>query len=160
MVRAGISLYGFYPSKEVDPTRVDLFPAMTLTSFLTAVRSVSKGFKTSYGMTYETREPTKLASVPVGYADGFSRQFSSNGYMLVRGVRAPIVGRVCMDQTMIDVGKIPGVRAGDEVVIIGSQENETISADELADRAGTINYEIVSALTARVRRVYSGSGSG
>ncbi len=160
MVRAGISLYGFYPSKEVDHTLVDLFPAMTLTSFLTAVRPVPKGFKTSYGMTYETCEPTKLASVPVGYADGFSRRFSSNGNMLVRGLRAPIVGRVCMDQTMIDVGKIPGVRAGDEVVLIGSQGNETLTADELADRVETINYEIVSALTARVRRVYSGSGSG
>ena len=160
MVRAGISLYGLYPSNEVEQTRVELKPAMTLTSLVTAVRQVPKGFKTSYGMTYETREPTTLASVPIGYADGFSRRFSSNGWMLVNGTRAPIVGRVCMDQTMIDVGKIPGVQAGDEVVVFGRQGKETLSADELADRAGTINYEIVSALTARVERIYSDSGSG
>ncbi|MFH2058784.1 MAG: alanine racemase [Pseudomonadota bacterium] len=160
MVRAGIALYGLYPSNEVDQTRVTLTPAMTLTSLVSAVRQVPKGFKTSYGMTWETKEATILASVPIGYADGFSRRFSSNGWMLVNGSRAPIVGRVCMDQTMIDVGKIPGVQAGDEVVVFGCQGKETLSADELADRAGTINYEIVSALTARVRKVYSDSGSG
>ncbi len=133
---------------------------MRLTSLITSIKDVPKGFKTSYGMTYETPAPTQLASVPIGYADGFSRSFSNNGTMLVRGIKAPIVGRVCMDQTMIDVGHIPNVAPGDEVVIFGQQGSEILSADDLADRVGTINYEIVSALTSRVERVYSDSGSG
>ena len=155
MVRAGISLYGLYPSREVDRTRVTLFPVMTLKSLVTSVRKVPKGFFVSYGMTHETQTGTTLASVPIGYADGFSRLFSSNGQMLVGGRRAPIVGRICMDQTLIDVGHIPGVGIGDEVILMGSQGKETLGADDLADRAGTINYEIVSALTPRVERIYS-----
>lgn len=160
MVRAGISIYGLYPSSEVDKSKVKLAPAMTLTSIVTSVRKVAKGFYVSYGMTHETQKATRLASVPVGYADGFSRRFSSNSFMLVKGHRAPVVGRICMDQTMIDVGNIPNVKTGDEVVLIGSQGNETIGADELAARINTINYEIVSALTFRVKRIYSDSCSG
>ncbi len=160
MVRAGISIYGLYPSSDVDKSKVKLAPAMRLTSIVTSVRKVAKGFYVSYGMTHETQKATKLASVPVGYADGFSRSFSSNSFMLVKGHRAPVVGRVCMDQTMIDVGDIPNVKTGDEVVLIGSQGNETIGADELATRINTINYEIVSALTFRVKRIYSDSCSG
>ena len=160
MVRAGISIYGLYPSSEVDKSKVKLAPAMTLTSIVTSVRKVAKGFYVSYGMTHETQKATTLASVPVGYADGFSRRFSSNSFMLVKGHRAPVVGRICMDQTMIDVGNIPNVKTGDEVVLIGSQGNETIGADELAARINTINYEIVSALTFRVKRIYSDSCSG
>ena len=154
MVRAGISLYGLYPSNEVDTSRVNLTPAMTLKSIITSVRKVPPGFKVSYGMTHETREVTLLASVPIGYADGFSRLFSSNGHMLVKGEKAPIVGRVCMDQTIIDVGHIHDVQVEDEVVIIGRQANKTISADELAQNINTINYEIVSSLTSRVKRIY------
>ena len=160
MVRAGISIYGLYPSSEVDKSKVKLAPAMTLTSIVTSVRKVAKGFYVSYGMTHETQKATRLASVPVGYADGFSRRFSSNSFMLVKGHRAPVVGRICMDQTMIDVGNIPNVKTGDEVVLIGSQGNKTIGADELAARINTINYEIVSALTFRVKRIYSDSCSG
>ncbi|MCG8643837.1 MAG: alanine racemase [Desulfobacterales bacterium] len=160
MVRPGISLYGLYPSEDVGPSRVNLIPAMTLRSIISSVKKVPKGFKVSYGMTYETHKPTVLASVPIGYGDGFSRCFSSNGTMLVNGCRAPIVGRVCMDQTMIDVGDIPGVQTGDPVVIIGHQKDQEIRADEWAERSGTINYEIVTALTQRVHRVYSESGSG
>jgi alanine racemase len=155
MVRAGISLYGLYPSRDVDHSRVKLFPAMTLKSIVTSVRKVPKGFFVSYGMTHETQKETVLASVPIGYADGFSRQFSSNGEMLVKGRISPIVGRVCMDQTIIDVGHIPGVGIGDEVILMGSQGKETLGADDLADRIKTINYEIVSALTPRVNRIYS-----
>lgn len=160
MVRAGISIYGLYPSLEVDQSKVKLTPAMALTSIVTSVRKVPKEFCISYGMTYKTQKETCLASVPVGYADGFSRQFSSNGSMLVKGQRAPVVGRVCMDQTIIDVGNIPGVLVGDEVVLMGSQGKETLGADELASRINTINYEIVSALTLRVKRIYSDSGGG
>jgi len=160
MVRAGISIYGLYPSQEVDQSKVPLIPAMRLTSIVSDVRKVSKGFCVSYGMTHQTKKETRLASVPIGYADGFSRGFSSNCFLLVKGKRAPVVGRVCMDQTMIDVGDIPDVHPGDEVVLIGSQGRETIGADELASRIDTINYEIVSALTSRVKRIYSDSGSG
>ncbi|MCP3872275.1 MAG: alanine racemase [Desulfobacteraceae bacterium] len=159
MVRAGISIYGLYPSLEMDPSKIKLIPAMTLASIVTSVKKVSKGFYVSYGMTHETKEETTLASVPIGYADGFSRRFSSNGYMLVKGYKAPIVGRVCMDQTMIDVGGIPDINSGNEVVLIGSQGDVTIGADELANKINTINYEITSALTSRVKRVYSDSGS-
>ena len=159
MVRAGISIYGLYPSCEVDQTKIKLTPAMTLKSIVTAVRDVPKGFYVSYGMTHETQRQTRLASVPIGYADGFSRQFSSNCVMLVKGHRASVVGRVCMDQTMIDVGNIPDVTPGCEVVLIGSQGDETLGADELANRVNTINYEVVSALTARVKKIYSDSGS-
>ena len=154
MVRAGVSLYGLYPSNEVDKSRAKLVPAMTLKSIITSVREVPKGFKVSYGMTHKTDQKTILASVPIGYADGFSRLFSSKGYMLVKGEKAPIAGRVCMDQTIIDVGHIPDVQVEDEVVLIGSQKDKTISADELAQNANTINYEIVSSLTSRVQRVY------
>ncbi len=154
MVRAGISLYGLYPSNEIDTSKVNLVPAMTLKSLITSVREVSPGFKVSYGMTHETKQDTVLASVPIGYADGFSRLFSSKGYMLVKGDKAPIVGRVCMDQTIIDVGHIPDVQVEDEVVLIGRQADKVIGADELAQNINTINYEIVSSLTSRVKRVY------
>ncbi len=154
MVRAGIAMYGLYPSSEVEKTKVNLKPAMEIRSVITSVKKVQKGFKVSYGMTYETDKKTIIASVPIGYADGFSRLLSSTGYMLVRGMRAPIAGRVCMDQTLIDVGHIPDVKQGDEVVIMGSQKDETISADEIASLTETINYEIVSSLTSRVPKIF------
>lgn len=160
MVRAGISIYGCYPDNQMNTSHIRLKPAMTLKTIVTSVKTVPKDFYVSYAMTYKTPEKTVLASVPFGYADGFSRKFSSNGYMLVNGGRAPITGRVCMDQTMIDVGKIPGgVKTGDEVVLLGSQGKESITAEELAQRTDTINYEVVSALTARVKKIYSGASS-
>ena len=155
MVRAGISLYGLYPSDEVDKSRLRLQPAMTLKSGIVHLKQVPAGFKISYGMTYETKTPTAIATVSVGYADGFSRLLSSQGHMLVRGQKAPIVGRVCMDLTMLDVGHIPDVCPEDEVVIIGKQGDASVTADEIATTLGTINYEIVSSITARVPRIYS-----
>ncbi len=160
MVRAGIAMYGLYPGPALKNSQISLVPAMELKSIITSVKKVPAGFFVSYGMTYETAKPTCLASVPIGYADGFSRLFSSNGHMLVKGCKAPVAGRVCMDQTMVDVGEIPGVAAGDEVVIMGAQKDMVIGADELAAKINTINYEIVSGLTSRVKRVYSDSGSG
>ncbi|MCK5096874.1 MAG: alanine racemase, partial [Desulfobacteraceae bacterium] len=144
MVRAGISIYGLYPSNEVYKSNTLLKPAMSLKSVITSIKEVPQGFTISYGMTYTTKITTKIAIVPVGYADGYPRLLSSNGFMLVRGKRAPIAGRVCMDQTMIDVGHIPMIRPGDEVVLLGKQGNEEITADEIASNARTINYEIVS----------------
>ncbi len=155
MVRPGISIYGLYPSDEVDRALIDLKPAMTLKSTVIQLKEVPAGFKVSYGSTFEAKRPSVIASVPVGYADGYSRLLSSNGFMLVNGQRAPIAGRVCMDITMINVTDIDGVQEGDEVVIFGKQNSAELPADELARNLGTINYEIVSAITSRVKRVYT-----
>ena len=154
MVRPGIAQYGLWPSEEVDKQHIDLKPVMSLKSRVIQVKEVGSGFAVSYGSTYVTPGPTRIATIPIGYADGYDRILSSSGHMLVRGVRAPIIGRVCMDLTMIDVGHVPDVRLEDEVVVLGSQGNETISADEIAKRIGTINYEIVSSLTSRVPKLY------
>ena len=154
LVRPGISIYGLPPSSEVDLTGVRLIPAMTLKAQIVHVKAVDAGFKVSYGSTWEAPEPTVIATVPVGYADGFSRLLSNRGEMLVHGRKAPIVGRVCMDQTMLDVGHIPGVQKGDEVVIIGRQKEAAIFADDIAAELGTINYEVVSSIMARVPRIY------
>jgi len=154
MVRAGISIYGLPPSSEVDLSNIRLIPAMTLKAQVVHVKSVDAGFKVSYGSTWEAPKPTVIATVPVGYGDGYSRLLSNRGEMLVRGQRAPIAGRVCMDQTMLDVGHITGVQVGDEVVIIGRQKDEAILADDIAALLGTINYEVVTSIMARVPRIY------
>jgi alanine racemase len=154
MVRAGISLYGLAPSAEVGTRKLGLKPAMSLKARIVHLKQVSKGFAVSYGSTYRTAAPTIIATVPIGYADGYSRNLSNRGQMLVRGMRAPIAGRVCMDQTMLDVGQIDGVEVGDEVVVFGTQNGAVLPADELAELLGTINYEIVSAVMERVPRVY------
>jgi alanine racemase len=156
LVRAGISLYGLYPSAEVNQGRVALKPAMTLKSRVIHIKQVPAGFAVSYGSTWKSPRPTCIATVPVGYADGYSRRQSNRGHMLVRGQRAPIVGRVCMDLTMLDVGHIPAVALGDEVVVFGGRGRESLPVDEVAAGLDTINYEIVSALTARVPRVFIG----
>ncbi len=156
LVRPGVSQYGLWPSGEVNHSLITLKPVMTIKSTVIQVQSVGSGFAVSYGSTYHTPRPTTLAVIPIGYADGFDRALSSLGHMLVKGIRAPIIGRVCMDLTMIDVGHIPGVAVEDEVVILGRQGDEEITADEIAARIGTINYEIVSSLTARVEKVYKG----
>jgi len=154
LVRPGIMLYGLYPSAEVAHHKVELQPAMQLKARVAQVKNVPAGFKVSYGHTYSTPYATRLATIPIGYADGYSRQLSSSGTMLVKGHRAPVVGRVCMDQTIIDVGHIEGVCCGDEVIIIGRQDGAVLSAEEMARELGTINYEIVATLMARVPRVY------
>ena len=154
MVRPGIASYGLYPSDAVSKELVSLKPAMALKARIIQLKEVPAGFKISYGSTYKTRKPTTIATVPVGYADGLNRLLSSSGQMLVRGQRVPIVGRVCMDLTMIDVGGLKNVQMGDEVVIFGQQGSETITADEIASALNTINYEIVTSITARVPRVY------
>lgn len=154
LVRPGISIYGLYPSDEVDKSRILLKPAMSLKARIVHLKPVPAGFKVSYSMTYETPQPTTIASVPIGYADGFSRLLSNQSHMLVGGFRAPIVGRVCMDQTLLDVGHVPGVKLEDEVVIFGKQHDESLAVDEIAATLNTINYEIVSSLTARIPKIY------
>ena len=154
MVRPGIAIYGLYPSEEVNKEHVFLTPAMTLKTQIIHLKQVPAGFKVSYGMTHETRKPTAIATVPIGYADGLNRLLSSRGQMLVHGQPAPIIGRVCMDLTMLDVGHIDSVKVGDEVVIFGQQDKGNLSVDEMASVLNSINYEIVSTITARVPRIY------
>ncbi|MEJ2154294.1 MAG: alanine racemase [Desulfobacteraceae bacterium] len=154
MARAGISLYGLNPSDEVDLGRIDLRPALTLKARIIHLKTVPAGTRISYGGTWQPSFATTIATIPVGYGDGYSRRLSNQGQMLVNGKRAPIVGRVCMDLTMLDVGHIENVRMGDEAVLIGRQGEAEISADEIAGLLGTINYEVVTALMARVERVY------
>ncbi len=154
MVRPGLMLYGLYPSPDVDMTRVGLKSVLSLKSRITQLKSVASGFKISYGSTFATQGKTAIATIPVGYADGFSRVLSSRGDMLVRGRRAPIAGRVCMDQTMLDVGHIDGVQSGDEVVIYGRQGDKDLPVEEVADLCWTINYETVATVMARVPRIY------
>lgn len=154
MVRAGIIVYGLYPSDEVNRKYVLLRPALALKALVALVKKVPAGFKVSYGCTFTSSRPTVIATLPLGYADGYSRLLSSKGEALLHGCRAPVVGRVCMDQLMVDVGHIPGVKIGDEAVLIGRQGGEEISADEVAAKLGTISYEITCMVSGRVPRVY------
>ena len=154
MVRAGISIYGLYPSDAVSHERIVLIPAMTLKSRIIHLKDVDPGFPVSYGATAKTKRATTIATVSIGYADGYNRMLSSRGRMRVRGKFAPVIGRVCMDQTMLDVGHIPGVRVGDEVVVFGHSGTEELPVAEIADLLGTINYEVVSGIADRVGRVY------
>jgi alanine racemase len=154
MVRAGIAAYGLFPSHQVNRTGIDLRPAMSFKARIIHIKSVPAGTAISYGGTYRTAAAATIATVPAGYGDGYDRGFSNCGTMLVRGRRAPIVGRVCMDLTMLDVSHISEVQVGDEVVIMGRQGKESITADELAALLGTINYEVVTRIMERVPRVH------
>lgn len=154
MVRGGIAMYGLPPSDEVNLQKLSLTPAMSLKSRIIHLKQVPAGFKVSYGMTHETSAPTTIATVSIGYADGLNRLLSSRGYMLVRGRRASIVGRVCMDLTMLDVGHIPEICMGDEAVVFGRQGKEMIHVDDIASLLNTINYEVVATITRRVPRFY------
>ncbi|MGI9953170.1 alanine racemase [Moorellaceae bacterium AZ2] len=154
LVRAGISLYGHYPSEEVERGRLDLRPAMAFKTRVVLIKEVPPGTYISYGCTYCTARSTRVATLPVGYADGFSRLLSNRGEVLVRGRRAPVIGRICMDYCMIDVTAIPGVQAGDEVVLFGRQGETALTAEEVAAWLGTINYEVLCMVSHRVPRVY------
>lgn len=154
IVRPGIMLYGLYPSSYVKSLKkVDLKPAMTLKARIAQVKDVGAGFKVSYGSTYKTSKKTRLATIPIGYADGYPRILSNKGEVLIKGKRAKICGRVCMDQMVVDCTDID-VKIGDEVLIFGKDKYGELSVDEVATWANTINYEIVSALTKRVKRIY------
>ena len=134
--------------------KIDLTPAMQLKAKISLLKKVPSGFRISYGHTYTTPVPTTIATIPIGYADGYDRRFSSAGKVLIHGQYAPVVGRVCMDQLMVDVGHISYVSEEDEVVILGNQEGASITADDIATQLGTINYEVVSTIMHRVPRVY------
>ena len=152
MVRMGIMTYGLSPSADVDASNLQV--AMSFHTHITHIKTLPKGYSISYGGDYTTHRDTVVATIAVGYGDGYPRALSGKGYVLVRGKRAPILGRVCMDQTMIDVSHIDGAQVGDIVTLIGRQGVEEITADEIARLAGTINYEIVCSIAPRVPRVY------
>ncbi|MGN0152951.1 MAG: alanine racemase [Lachnospiraceae bacterium] len=154
MVRSGISTYGLYPSEEMNKEACILYPAMTLKSHITYVKTVKAGETIGYGGTYTLQEDKRIATVGVGYADGYPRALSNQGRMLVHGKYAPIVGRVCMDQTMIDVSDIPEVQTGDEVVLAGRQGDNVISVEELAGMSASFNYEFVCDVNRRVPRIF------
>ncbi len=159
MVRAGIMLYGFYPSDEVKKENIELKPAMTLKAKVSHIKIIPKGTGVSYGQIFIADKETKIATLPIGYADGFSRLFNGKAEVFINGKMAKVVGKICMDQCMIDITDIDDVIVGDEVVLFGYGEEGYPHIDEVARKIGTINYEIVCMVSRRVPRVYIINGS-
>ena len=158
MVGDGISVYGLYPSEEVQKERVILRPAMELKAYVSFVKTLPAGAQISYGGTYTTTRETRVATIPVGYADGYPRSLSGRGHVLIHGRSAPILGRVCMDQFMVDVTDVPNVVQGDEVTLVGRDGDSFISTEEVADMSYSFNYEFVCDVGKRVPRVYYRNG--
>lgn len=154
MVRSGITTYGLYPSEEVDKKEMDLIPAMQWKAHISFVKDVEPGSSISYGGTFTAQKKMRVATVPVGYADGFKRDLSNRGSVLVHGKRAAILGRICMDQFMIDVTEIDGVQIGDEVTLFGRDGDAFIPVEEIADASHSFNYEYVCGISPRVPRKY------
>ena len=158
MVRAGIVLYGLYPSHDVDESLLPVKPAMRWVAKISHVKTLPKGREISYGGTFVTKKETVVATVPVGYADGYPRCLSNIGEVLVKGKRAPIIGRICMDQFMIDVTDIPGVELGTEVTLVGRDGDECLSMEEVSEKAYSFNYELPCRISRRVPRIYYKQG--
>ena len=158
MVRSGIITYGMYPSDEVDPGRLALRPALQWLSRVTHVKTLPAGREISYGGTYVTKADTVVATIPVGYADGYRRNLSGKFYVLIHGQKAPILGRICMDQMMVDVTHIPGVQVGDRVTLVGADGEETITMEQISAQADSFNYEFVCGISRRVPRLYVQGG--
>lgn len=158
MARSGIITYGMYPSDEVDQSLLSLRPALQWLSRVSHVKTLPAGREISYGGTYVTKADTVVATIPVGYADGYRRNLSGRFHVLIRGQKAPILGRICMDQMMVDVTAIPGVTVGDQVTLIGTDGGETITVEEIAARADSFNYEFVCGISRRVPRLYMKDG--
>ena len=154
MVRPGLALYGIYPSEYVSRS-LDLHPVMSLKSKVIYLKRVKKGATISYGKTYVTNKNTTIAILPIGYEDGYNRLLSNKGEVIIREKRVRIAGRVCMDQTIIDVGGVPDVKVSDEVVLIGEQEREGVSVEELAKKVETVPHEVVCRIAERVPRIYT-----
>ena len=151
-VRAGISIYGLYPSEEVNKFAVPIAPVLTLKSHVVYIKEVEPGTAVSYGGTFVADHPMRIATIPVGYGDGYPRSLSNKGNVLIRGRRAPIVGRVCMDQFMVDITGIPEAREGDLVTLIGSDGGEELSMESLGELSGRFNYELACDIGKRVPR--------
>ncbi len=157
-VRAGVILYGMYPSDEVEKEPVPLKPAMEIKSHIAYIKTVEPGTQVSYGGTYTTQRPTRIATIPVGYADGYARGLSNRGSVLIHGRRAPILGRVCMDQFMVDVTEIPEAKELDEATLLGKDGEDCITMEELGDLSGRFNYEFACCISKRVPRIYIKDG--
>ena len=153
-VRAGIILYGLYPSPEVEKEPVPLKPLMSLRSHIAYIKTVEPGVEISYGGIFTTTRKTRVATIPVGYADGYARGLSNKGSVLIHGKRAPILGRVCMDQFMVDVTDIPEARELDQVTLLGKDQEDCITMEELGNLSGRFNYEFACCISKRVPRVY------
>ena len=158
MVRAGISLYGLYPSHEVQRNRIPLRPVMELKSHISYVKEIPAGAQVSYGGTFTADHPMTVATIPVGYGDGYPRYLSGKGWVLIGGKKAPILGRVCMDQMMADVSSVPQACRGEEVTLLGRDGDACISAEELAGAGGGFHYELLCGISKRVPRVYVKDG--
>ncbi|HZJ78220.1 MAG TPA: alanine racemase [Clostridia bacterium] len=158
MVRLGISLFGLYPSEQVKKENLPLERVMELKSRVSFLKTVQAGCGVSYGHTYITEKPTKIATIPVGYADGYPRALSSKGRMLVKGQVAPIIGRVCMDQTMLDVTHIDELKVGDEITIMGKDGENLITSEEIGEMSESFNYEVICGVGRRVPRIYCKNG--
>ena len=158
MVRSGIVTYGMYPSLEVDSSRLSLRPALQWVSRIVNLRLLPPGREISYGGTFVTQRPTLVATIPVGYADGYRRSLSGRFHVLIRGKKAPILGRVCMDQMMVDVTDIPDVQFADPVILVGRSGSEEITMEEIAAAADSFNYEFVCGISRRVPRIYYQNG--
>ena len=158
LVRAGIVTYGMYPSKDVNPADLALQPALSWSSRVTCVKTLEAGREISSGGTYVTAKPTVVATIPVGYADGYRRSLSGKFHVLIRGKKAPILGRICMDQMMVDVTDIPHTQVGDKVVLVGTDGEETITMEQISAAADTFNYEFVCGISRRVPRYYCQNG--
>ena len=158
MVRAGICIYGLYPSDEVDRNRVKLTPAMEIKSFITYIKEIAPGTPVSYGSTFVSEHAMRVATIPTGYADGYNRGLSNRGSVLIRGKRAKILGRICMDQFMVDVTDIPEAEEDDEVTLIGKDGEDEITVEEMAACFGGFHYEIICDIGKRVPRVYIQNG--
>ena len=158
LARAGISTYGMYPSEEVNQNAVDLKPVLSLVSHVIFVKTVEPGTSISYGGTFVAPEKMRVATIPVGYGDGYPRSLSNKGTVLIHGKRARILGRVCMDQFMVDVTDIPDVKFMDRAVLIGEDQGDRITVEELAGLSGRFNYEFVCCLGKRIPRVYTSGG--
>jgi alanine racemase len=153
-VRPGIIIYGYYPSDEVLQEKINLKPVMSLKASIIHVKTLPPGEYISYGRTFMTERESRIATIPIGYADGYTRLLSGKGKVIVNGKFAPVVGRICMDQCMIDVTEVDGVKQGDEVILMGESNNLSITADDLAKAIGSINYEVICMISKRVPRVY------
>ena len=153
IVRLGIILYGLKPDKDMA-LPVGIRPALTWKSVVSMVKEVHPGETIGYGRSFKVEKPMRLATVTTGYADGFDRHLSDGGFVLIKGQKAPIVGRICMDQTMADVSHIDGVKMGDRVILLGTQESITYTADDMAEQLGTIGYEVVCNISKRVQKYY------
>ena len=158
MVRAGITTYGLYPSEEVSKDIVPLRAAMSLYSHIIYCKTIHAGQSVSYGGLFTATKDTRVATIPVGYGDGYPRSLSGKGYVLIHGKKAPILGRVCMDQFMVDISGIPGAMEGDKVTLLGADGQERITAEELGELSGRFNYEFVCTLGKRIPRVYRRNG--